>query len=57
MQPISNVTFDLDRGRTIYGACAAANVPSSGENPDQARRALYEAVELFLETAAEEGTR
>ncbi|MDP3185626.1 MAG: hypothetical protein Q8M58_10175, partial [Anaerolineales bacterium] len=29
---------------------------SSGQTPEEARRALYEAVSLFLETAKEHGT-
>ncbi|MFH1908412.1 MAG: hypothetical protein ABIL11_13695 [Chloroflexota bacterium] len=32
------------------------DVMSSGQTPEEARRALYEAVSLFLETAKEHGT-
>ncbi len=43
-------------GKQFVAHAMPLDVMSAGPTPDQARQAVYEAVELFLETAAEMGT-
>ena len=43
-------------GKQFVAHAMPLDVMSSGSTPDQARYSLYEAVELFLETASEMGT-
>jgi len=43
-------------GKQFVAHAMPLDVMSSGPTPEKARQALYEAVELFLETAAELGT-
>lgn len=43
-------------GKQFVAHAMPLDVMSCGQTPDQARQAVYEAVELFLETAGEMGT-
>ncbi len=54
-----NVEYNIQiwqEGKQFVAHAMPLDVMSSGPTPDQARQAVYEAVELFLETAAEMGT-
>jgi len=46
----------LSEGDQFVAHALPLDVMSSGKTPEEARKALYEAVELFLDTAAEMGT-
>jgi predicted RNase H-like HicB family nuclease len=54
-----NVEYNIQiwqEGKQFVAHAMPLDVASSGPTPEQARLAVYEAVELFLETAAEMGT-
>lgn len=46
----------MSEGDQFVAQALPLDVMSSGKTPDEARKALYEAVDLFLDTAAEMGT-
>ncbi len=46
----------MSEGNQFIAHALPLDVMSSGKTPDEARKALYEAVDLFLDTAAEMGT-
>jgi predicted RNase H-like HicB family nuclease len=54
-----NIEYNVQiwqEGKQFVAHSMPLDIMSSGETPEQARQALYEAVDLFLETAAEMGT-
>ena len=54
-----NIEYNVQvwrEGEQFVAHAMPLDLMSSGPSPEQARHALYEAVELFLETAAEMGT-
>ncbi len=54
-----NIEYNIQiwqEGEQFVAHAMPLDVMSSGETPEQARQAVYEAVELFLETVAETGT-
>ena len=54
-----NIEYNVQiwqEGKQFVAHAMPLDVMSSGSTPEQARQALYEAVDLFLETAAEMGT-
>jgi predicted RNase H-like HicB family nuclease len=54
-----NIEYNIQiwqEGRHFVAHAMPLDVMSSGQTPEQARQAVYEAVDLFLETAVEMGT-
>jgi predicted RNase H-like HicB family nuclease len=54
-----NIEYNIQiwkEGEDFVAHAMPLDVMSSGETVEEARKAVYEAVELFLETASEMGT-